>query len=211
MSLLQGATMMLRSLLSLGNCGNFKMHWLILEIQNGKNSRLCLSFIQAHSPSQNTSFHVDVLNVASDAILPQVQGQQMQDRFLGSCKHLHLPCTLFPLLPSQSFSPWCSRQPLQIERRSHPSWAVFHIPYGMTPHWNLGLFIQTPLQGINPQDPFYCHHSLIISVPPLLFLIIFHKFCFQVSLSPLRSLIHVGCSHTNGMFKEMQSICNFHL
>lgn len=80
MSLLQGATVMLRSLLSLGyECGNFKMHWLILEIQNGKNSRLCLSFIQAHSPSQNTSFHVDVLNVANDAILPQVQGQQMQE------------------------------------------------------------------------------------------------------------------------------------
>lgn len=79
MSLIQGDTIILRSLLALGyKCGNFKMHWLSLEIQNSKTITLCLSFIQAHSPSQKTSFHVDVLNAANDAIPPQVQGQQMQ-------------------------------------------------------------------------------------------------------------------------------------
>lgn len=50
-----------------------------------------MSFIQAHSPSQNTSLHVDVLNVANDALLLQVQCPKMQGKLLNSCTHLHLP------------------------------------------------------------------------------------------------------------------------
>lgn len=180
------------------------MHWPSLEIQSTKNSIHCFSFIQAVSFSQKTSFRADVPSAATDVILSSTnaEGQQMQRQFFGSCWHPHLAVALILTWAVRSFSPWYLRkligEGVQVTLISHPLW-----------DWNLGLFVLTLLQWISPQAPFYCNHSLIISLLSLLSLTIFHEFCYQINLSPLWSLMHVGCCQTNVMFKEMPSSTHF--
>lgn len=180
------------------------MHWPSLEIQNTKNSIHCFSFIQAVSFSQKTSFCADVPSAATDVILSSTnaEGQQMQSQFFGSCRRPHSAVALVLTWAVRSFSPWYLRKLI-----GEGVWVDSDLPSSMgLKSWTLCSYSSAMHQS---QAPFYCNHSLIISLLSLLSLTIFHEFCYQINLSPLWSLMRVGCCQTNVMFKEMPYSTHF--